>query len=355
MVHIRKYKAGDEKQILSLFNSVFKHNRHEDYWRWQFFKNPIKKPIIVLGEDDGDIIGQCTLLPTKIIAENKGIFAGQSIDTMVHKDYRGRGLHKELAERTYEIGMEDDIKFRIGFPSQDALRGLLGSIGGTLVTDIPIYMNIYKLDNFIRAIVKIKPLAKILSIPGIMLIRFLHREKKIKIENNYEIKEIEEFNDDFDKFWDKIKENSPLMSIRSSEFLNWRIKEHPTIQYKTLAAYLDGEIKGYMILKTEERILRGKVKSKLGSIVDVVGESEDVIACLYYEAKKYFKIEKVDFVVSWATDSMKYKDLLIQLGFQKSKSKIPFVVKDLSKDKELEELINKEENWYLMPIESDFY
>ena len=89
--------------------------------------------------------------------------------------------------------------------------------------------------------------------------------------------------------------------------------------------------------------------------MDIVVEDPEVITFLYSEAKKYFKREKVDFVASWITDSMKYKDVLIQLGFKGSRSKIPFVVKSLDGDKELEEFINKEENWYLMPIESDFY
>lgn len=356
MVDIRNYKNGDENKILTLFKNVFKIERNRDYWKWLYLDNPATDPIIALAEDDEKIVGQCTLLPTKMKIDKEEVLVGQSIDTMVDKDYRGKGLHKQLAEKTYEIGREIGVKFRIGFPSQDALRGLLGSIGGTLVTEIPLYMNIYKLDNFLTAVVKIRPLGKILSIPGIILIRIMHREKNIKVQKKYEIKEIKEFNDDFDQLSEKVsKDNEEIMSIRSSSFLNWRIAEHPEIKYKTLGAYVGDELVGYTILKTEDRKLRGKVKSRLGSIVDLIAIDSDVVVKLNQEAKKYFKNKDVDFVAMWVTDSFKYKDVFTSFGFHKSKSTIPFVVKDLDKEEKFKEKIENENNWYLMPIESDFY
>lgn len=355
MVETRKYKGGDEKGIINLFKKVFKVDRNLDYWKWLYLKNPATDPIIALAEDKSKIVGQCTLLPTKMHIRQDDVLAGQSIDTMVDSDYRGQGLHKILAEKTYDIGREKGIKIRIGFPSNDALRGLLGSIGGTLTTGIPLYMNIYKLENFLTAVFKIRAIAKIFSVPGMILMKILHKEKELKAEKNYEIRKIEEFNEEFDMLSHQIAKNNKIMSIRSSEFLNWRIKDHPEINYETKAAYLDGKLVGYIIIKTEDRVLRGNVKSRLGSIVDVLALDDDVIVALNREAKKYFKGKDVDFVAMWSTSSFKHKDIFSELGFHKSKSTIPFVVKDLTEDERFKNTIEEESNWYLMPIESDFY
>lgn len=355
MVDIREYRNGDEEGILSLFSQVFNADRDKEYWRWQFMENPASEPIIVIAEDNLNVVGQCTLLPTYIRVKNEEILSGQSIDTMVKEEFRGQGLHIDMANKSYEIGVEKGIKFRIGFPSQLALRGLLGSIGGSFVADIPIYIRPYKIDNFILSVVKSKAVAKILSVPIFLIMKFIFKESKIRIKENYTFKEIDEFNEDFDKLWDKMKVDSQIMSRRDSKFLNWRIKNHPKISYKTFAAYLNEDLLGYMVLKVEARSLRGKYEAKLGSLVDIVGVNEDVVAALYYKAKEFFKKENTDFVATWITDSMKYRDLFVRLGFIKSKSTIPFVVKDLSDNNELEEFIAKEGNWYLMPIESDFY
>lgn len=355
LFNIREYKEGDEKEIISLFNQIFVADRDKKYWQWQYIENPVKKPVIIIAEDDSGIVGQCTLLPTYMIVKDKEMLSGQSIDTMLKEGYRGKGIHKEMANKSYEIGIGNGIRFRIGFPSQLAIRGLLGGIGGSFVTDINLYISPYKIDNFLISIVKSKFIAKVLSIPAFLIMKIIFREAKLKIRENYTFKEVNEFNEEFDKLWDKIKINSQIMSKRDSKFLNWRIKEHPKIDYKTFGAYFNGELAGYVILKVEVRSIREKYEIKLGSIVDIVGINEEVVSALYYKSKEFFKQENTDFVVAWITDSMKYRDLFTKLGFIKSKSKIPFVVKDLTDNKELEKFITNEENWYLMPIESDFY
>lgn len=355
MVDIRQYESGDEKQILELFKEVFEKDRSIKHWKWQFLENPAEKPIIVLAEDKSQIIGQCTLLPTKMIVKNEEILAGQSIDTMLSKAYRGQGLHKVLAQKTFEIAKDKNIKFRIGFPSQDALRGLLGGIGGTLVTEINLYMKVYKLDGVITPILKVKPLAKILSAIGMFFINLSSVFKAKKAQKNYFIKEIEAFDEEFDILSDTLKKESYIMATRDSDFLNWRIANNQEFKYKTFAAYCGENLSGYIVLKIEDRKIRRKFETKLGSIVDIVGIDEDVILALSTEADKYFRENKVDFAVTWITKSMKYKALLMKSGFRKSRSTIPFVVKSLEKNEALDKFITQEKNWYLMPIESDFY
>ncbi len=355
MIDIREYRSGDEKGILSLFNEIYSTDREEEYWKWQFMDNPWGESIIVVAEENSKIIGQCTLILTKIIIDGKEILAGHSIDTMISKEYRGKGIYEKMSKKSYELAIERGIKVRIGFPTNQALRGLLGDIGATLVGDIPLFIKPYKLDNFLFSIIKIKPLARALSIPGILFINVAYKERRVNINKSYVFKEVEEFNEEFDMLWDRIKNNSPIMTKRDSKFLNWRVKNHPKNNYKIFGAYLNDELVGYMVVKTEERSLRGKSNVKLGSIVDMVGIDEGVLAGLYLQTKKYFKSEKTDFVVSWASESMKYRQLLVKLGFFKSRSAIAFVVKDLTEEKEFENYIVDERNWYIMPIESDIY
>lgn len=354
MVVLKPYGDGDETQIVKLFNEVFKQNRTVDYWHWQFLESPYGKAAMAVGDAEGKVIGQCTLLPSKIQVGGREILGGQSIDAMVHSDYRRRGYYEKLAFMSYDIGTENGIAFRYGFPSQAALQGILEKLGGSLVSDIPLYMDVYRLDRLVSYFLKSKIISKVLAAPIKSLI-WLFKGKKIKSRRNYEFKEVKNFGREFDEFWDRIKSKYPTMTSRESTFLNWRVANHPTIEYKTFSAYIDGVFKGYIILKDEEKMVRGKYPLKIGSIVDIVGEDDDTYLGLYEKAKRHFKSIDVDFVLCWILDGMYYGDTLKKLGFIKTRSRIPFAVKNLTDDTAIDDYIFKEESWYLMPIEADTY
>ena len=254
MVVLKPYSDGDETQIVKLFNEVFKQNRTVDYWHWQFLESPYGKAAMAVGDAEGKVIGQCTLLPSKIQVGGREILGGQSIDAMVHSDYRRRGYYEKLAFMSYDIGTENGIAFRYGFPSQAALQGILEKLGGSLVSDIPLYMDVYRLDRLVSYFLKSKIISKVLAAPIKSLI-WLFKGKKIKSRRNYEFKEVKNFGREFDEFWDRIKSKYPTMTSRESTFLNWRVANHPTIEYKTFSAYIDGVFKGYIILKDEEKMV----------------------------------------------------------------------------------------------------
>ncbi|SHI09162.1 GNAT family N-acetyltransferase [Sporanaerobacter acetigenes] len=354
MAEIRPYRVGDEEQIVNLFNEVFKKDRKVNYWHWQFLESPYGQTAMALADEDGKIIGQCTLMPSKMQVGDREILGGQSIDAMVHKDFRRMGYYENLAFYSYDLGIEMGIKFRYGFPSKEALQGILEKLGGKLVCDIPLYMDVYRLDRLAAHFLKSKGLSIVLTAP-IKFFIWLFKGKKVKSNEKYEFEEIKNFDHRFDELWSRVSENYGTMTTRESSFLNWRISNHPNISYKTFAATRNGELKGYIVVKDEEKLVRGKYPLKIGSIVDIIGEDEDSYIALYERAKEYFKSIKIDFVLCWILDGMYREETLKKLGFMKTKSRIPFAVKNLTDDSSIDEYIFKEENWYLMPIEADTY
>lgn len=351
----REYKDGDEESILNLYNTIYSTERDKSYWEWQFKNYPGGKPIICLAEDGDKLIGQTTLLPTKINYQGKQLNAGYSIDSMVDKEYRRQGIFVDLAQKSYDRGIEQGINFRYGFPIYGALLGLTEKLGVKIVDDIPVFIRIFRLDNYLTSRLNNKTLAKIISLPSLLFTKLLYKEKRIKPKKAYLIKEIDEFNEDFDKLWDKLKDLSPLMTPRKVEFLNWRIKNHPTIKYTTFGAYVNDDLVGYMVIKVEEKKVRKGFSLRVGHIIDMFGEDENVIGSIYMELKKYLKQQNIDFILSWAGDSMLYRKLLVDLGFYKTKTSIPFLVKELLGDKDLEQIVTNEANWFVLPIESDIY
>lgn len=355
MTVYRDYKVGDEEGILTLYNKVFKADRDENYWNWQFNQYPFGKSIICLAEDNEKIIGQTTLIQTKINYNGDNLDAGYSIDSMVDKEYRRKGIFTDLANRSYNIAREQGLKFRYGFPIYGALIGLTDKLGASIVDDIPVFIRVYKLDKYLSSKFGNKLLAKIISLPSLAFTKFMYKEKKIRPKENYIIKEIENFDKDFDHLWDRLKDSFGLMTPRTSDYLNWRIAKHPTLKYKTFAAYLEGELLGYMVVRVESNKVSSKLTLKVGHIMDMLALNDNVLGSIYSKVKEYMKEEEIDFILSWAGESMKYRGLLVDLGFYKTRTNIPFVVKELSGDKDLEQVVTREVNWHVLPIESDIY
>lgn len=355
LVQYREYIDGDEKSILDLYNSIYSTERDKIYWDWQFKHYPGGKPIICLGEHNEKLVGQTTLLPSIINYQGKELSAGYSIDSMVAKEYRRQGVFVKLAQKSYDLGIKQGLSFRYGFPIYGALLGLTEKLGVKIVDDIPVFIRIFRLDNYLTSRLNNKTLAKIISLPSLVFTKFLYKEKRIKPKASYIVKEIDEFNTDFDNLWDRLKDAKPLMTPRKAEFLNWRIKNHPTIEYTTFGAYLNDDLVGYMVIKVEDKKVRKGFSLRVGHIIDMFGEDENVIGCIYLKVKDYLKQQNIDFILSWAGDSMLYRNLLVNLGFYKTKTSIPFLVKELSGDNDLEGIVTNEKNWFVLPIESDIY
>ena len=69
------------------------------------------------------------VIPCFLQINGESILSAQSADTMTHPDYRNRGLFTELAERTYQLCIEEGIRLVFGFPNQNSLPGFVNKLG----------------------------------------------------------------------------------------------------------------------------------------------------------------------------------------------------------------------------------
>lgn len=353
MNNIRPYKDGDD--ISPLFNNIYGTKRDEKDWKWQYELNPQGESIRTVSVTDNKLVGHSGMSSMDIVVGGKIKKAALSLDSIVDEEFRRQGIFKNILLENFNIAQREGYEFITGFPTLDAIGTLIDEeISMDDITEIPFFINLYKMDNFLHGIVKIKALAKILSYPAILFTKFVYREKRIKLDRKYNIEEIDDFSEDFDILWNKVRSKDEIMTARTSKFLNWRIKEHPRTDYITYGAYENEELLGYIVLKMEERKVRKNSKLKVGTIIDLIGLDDDVIRALYLKSKEYFKSESTDFVVLWASPTMKYRQLFIDLGFYKTRSGLPFFLKSFKNEKNSEYIMD-EKNWYLMPIESDIY
>jgi len=116
---VRAFQAGDEQQILDLFNRCFPHApRTLEHFRWKYQRNPFGNERISLAFDaDGRLVGHYAGYPLRLTGGETVHHIG---DTMTDPSVRhvGRGptsILARVAQHFYETFCEGQVAFNFGF------------------------------------------------------------------------------------------------------------------------------------------------------------------------------------------------------------------------------------------------
>ncbi len=121
---IRAFDPADRATFLSMYETVFGHNRSADWFRWKYRENPFADHVpIIVASDDGEPVGFRSFFAQELRAGDTILPAFQPCDTMVHPDHRKRGLFDRLNERAIERYTDGRPSFFFNFPNGNSKRG----------------------------------------------------------------------------------------------------------------------------------------------------------------------------------------------------------------------------------------
>lgn len=126
---ITDYKNGDEKHILQLFEKTFGKPLSENFWKWRFLNNPVKKVMIKLMWDGELLVGHYAASPVHLICEGESVLTALSMTTMTHPDYAGKGIFSQLAEELYRTEHDNtQLKAVWGYPNNNSHYAFLKNL-----------------------------------------------------------------------------------------------------------------------------------------------------------------------------------------------------------------------------------
>jgi GNAT superfamily N-acetyltransferase len=213
-ITMRQYKTSDKYQIIELLNINFKNqqhlniNRDIEWWEWKYEKNIFGKPIIYVAEFNKKIIGVRPFWPWKLKIRGSVYNCFQPIDSVVDKEFRGKGLFTELTKKAI-LENKGRIDLIFNFPNEQSIGAYL-NLGWTLIGKLQWYLKVNSM-----LIVKACRLLKNYS--GFKSIE-LERDDLITYEKISDLK-------NYSNFDQKIK------TTRNKYFLSWRYLKHPKINY----------------------------------------------------------------------------------------------------------------------------
>lgn len=314
---MRPYQPGDETAIIELFKSVFNVEITREQWVWRYLENGSDLKLIMLAETaSGSIVGQYALCPVRMNIDEKEILGSFSLDTMVHKDWVGRGIFVKLANAVYRMATENDIPLTYGFPNINSYHGFVKKLGWMdLCRALPVLFRPINIERVVKSKINNKTISRLLAPPLKSWLKIKGKNMDIDpVSSYYTIKRVETFDDATNTLWKLSKGISRISLIRDAEYLNWRFVRNPVGNYCIFRAETCGEISGYIVLKFVNNF-----GLKTGYIVDLLtlpGQTE-VANALVGTAINYFIDSDMDISACMIMKNQSYVKQLHSYGYIK--------------------------------------
>ena len=350
----RAYRNGDEEQILELYSAVFGEitdkNKWLNEWKWKYKQNPAGEPIIWVACCDNKIVAQYAIAPVKIKFGDRTVTAAQSVDTMTHPDYQGRGIFVALTAEVFKEAARRDVAFIYGFPNKLTSwhEKNWHKVGNLSFMIKPVNIN-----KLVRSYI-VSP-----KIPGIicaglikLAIGLLFHEGRRKNRGDIKISKIKAFDQRADKLWANVSGDYQIRVLKNKEYLDWRYTALPGNEYEIYAAEKQEEIRGYLVFKCMSQ--RGL---KTAYVLDLIAPLQDRTAA-YFLVKKALedlREKQVDIVAYPVITSRNLKKTLHKTGiftFPFLNRIFPFVI-HASQPEISESMLRNPENWLVQIGDSD--
>ena len=279
----------NREKLFQLFQSCYGYKINEIRWEWQYLKYPYAEHSrIYIAEDNGKVVGATSqfLAKVKIYKTIYNVYFG--FDSMVHPDYRRRGIMNKLYENiveeipiTYARGTNPGMyKMRINFGFKPVIP-----------------------SNYL---VSLLSLTKWL---GVKYNIYNHRKSQLKSLPYFsdDFTKIKTFGPEFDDFQKRTFDKLDGVWIKDANYMNWRYAEVPHIKYHIFYRKKNSKIVSFFVLRSQNEI---------GKIVDLLWDpsEKDESSIIIRFSKKYLKKMGCYKMFCWTTNE-KLQEILKRNSF----------------------------------------
>jgi ribosomal protein S18 acetylase RimI-like enzyme len=341
---IRRYREGDEEQILRLRKLCF-GSSDLDEWIWEFKRSPLGS-LMMVAEAKGQIVGFRAHLNVKMKVGDEVVKGSIACDSMVHPDYRRRGLWRKLSRMEWEESTKEGNTLSYSFSNKVSFK--YKPKENIAICRVPILVKFFDTYGEIKKRVGNQILAKILSIFVNSFFRVFYRVKKCPPVETVLLSEITEFDDRIDSFWSQASTAFKIAVVRDKEYLNWRYFQRPNSNFKVLLAEDGNKILGYIVFSVQ-RIF----DDRIGYIIDIVTHPDrpEIIPFLISSAIDRIRKEKASLILCKMMKNNAYYKIVRKNGFIQVLGS--HLVARINQSKVSEVFVRDPNNWYLTFGDSD--
>jgi len=242
-INIRDYSKDDKASIISLLGYLlngFSESERMELFEWRYERNPYQnKPLIFLAFSGDILVGFRAYLIQYFIISDKKITVISPADTIIHPEYRRRGIISMLNKHSLEkINLEhsDNGILLNTTTSKNAMPTYLKFDWYPCSNKNKVYGYRFSIFNIFKSLLKVDKTRNKLD-----QFSFSHAGLIFEITKNINKKNIIEF-------IKTNREKSKFTNIRDELFFDWRYSYEPD-KYLLISCYSNKIMLGYAIIK----------------------------------------------------------------------------------------------------------
>jgi hypothetical protein len=243
--HSEEEKKASSALITECFDKAM-GIAYENRYNWQFLENPAGVGSILMAYDGEKPIGQISSIPCRYRFMDSYLptaIAGEWLCVSPH--YRGKGIMSELVHRRTKTE-DNPFPFVLDMPNKASMNGFLKA------HYYPMSLKLLTRPLHLSKCFVYKKLPRIVLRPfdSIWENRSWRTARTEINESFLEEYSSPTFDDRFDELFETTNNKAMIIQVRSAEFLNWRYRNVPGREYKTIVSYgEDGSLNGYIIIR----------------------------------------------------------------------------------------------------------
>ncbi|MGB2899423.1 MAG: hypothetical protein WBB89_09170 [Candidatus Acidiferrum sp.] len=240
----------DRQVILSLWRRNLADIDHlEEKYDWQFLNSPFGPGQIWILEADGQPIGTTSLSMRRLKLRETLTIAGMAGDLAVNKEHRF--LQPALMlQRALMSSAHPGIRILYGVPNS-AGASVMKYVGYREFCCVHRYAKVLRISHYLQRSGKLGAMGPFIggiADRGFAALRSFGRRSGKRVTQV-----LPYFDERFDELWSRLSSEHPTLTVRDRRLLNWRYRECPLRQYKTLGLLTEDEsmLLGYLIYFVE--------------------------------------------------------------------------------------------------------
>lgn len=239
MEHYRliNFNGKVNSELIEFLNEVLKHPVNIKTWDWEFNRN---KTIFHFYKSMNQIVATQSMLPIWLLFNGEEILTFKSETTYIRKDHRGKRIFENLYSNVVDDVWLNDGRLIWGFtPAVKAWKNNFHfDFNENAIYLIKVRFRMEENGN------SIKKLLKTIFFNPMLVI---NRQSLKLSRTNIIIEELDDFIDFKEQNRDFLVNNEFLGIHLDNDYLNWRIKCNPFVNYKILKLVKDNQTIGFAI------------------------------------------------------------------------------------------------------------
>jgi hypothetical protein len=327
-----------ENDVLKLWeNNGYKNRKKLLDWAYGEcqFKCPMHSSFFVVTHDHS-VVGCCGMVERRIKMGEKIYTGAYPNNFLIDKHHRSLGPALKVQKNVLTLG-NYQLVYAIPNAKSD---GVLKRAGYKQIGKMERWVLVLKTEKYLRKIFKHPVFLRFIAVIADFLLSAKYLFKGVN-NKHISVEIIDNFDKRFDEFWEKAKSNYAVIGERSAEYLNWRFKNYPLIDYKIFVLQdLNRKLIAYLVFFESKSVL---------VIEDLFARTEKDYVYILEQFLRYAKKQSSDAISIRFFGKEKVFGALDNVGFKKRSDSNSVLV--FSK-RENNKIYNKD-NWFLTAADMD--